>query len=225
MQPLSFTQEYFLCSVNDKGDIPMLYSSYVQAGLLVGGMLELLQHGYIRRDEQDHLRTGKDWDDQLPYLRPLYNTIVGLKKPRDIKGVATQYMFKTSPKPFNEYFDAIGLSLAAAGCADELSKPGAWRDKLKYIPREAAIHQVVQRIRTELLEEGVIYEQTVCLVAFLDKSDMIKQYFSKFEAKALKARIKEIRSSEAYASIKEVLDEVDNMIAMIVIVLGMIATV
>ena len=218
MQTLSFTQEYYLCAVNSRWKTPGMQSMEVQACLLVSGMLELLYEGYLRRDEQDNLRTAREWDDRLPYLKPLYEATVGMKKPRSLKGVASHLMREFNQKPFNEYFTALGASLVESGDAERQSRKGFFRETVRCVPKQETIKRIVKRIRTEVLDDGVITEETICLVAFFDKSGLLRDYFSKFEAKDLKARLKEIKTQEPYSTIKKVIDDIEALYAVFITV-------
>jgi hypothetical protein len=112
---------------------------------------------------------------------------------------------------------AIGASLAKANCADELTDQGMLKNKTKYAPKPEAVTRVIEKVRAEFLEDGVVTDETLYLASFLDKSGFIRDYFSKVEKETLKKRIKEVRKSEAFASVKEVLDELEAMYAVIVV--------
>lgn len=58
MKTLSYTQEYFLCAINKKGNIPALDDTFPVC-LVVGALMELLNHGYITRDEKINLLSAK----------------------------------------------------------------------------------------------------------------------------------------------------------------------
>jgi len=213
MQALSYTQEYYLCASNGKRN---LYSTDV-ACLLAGGIAELRAHGYITRAEKDKLVAGKPWDGALPYLAPLYEVIVSLKRPQTAGEIAVNY----SGKATKQLIAALGDSLVIAGCADETSKKGLLGEKTVYVPDEQAVKQAVNKIRAAFLEsESMVDGQALYLAALLESGGLIRNYFSKFEADTMKKRIKELRKSEAYASIRETLDELEEHIAAIVVIIA-----
>jgi hypothetical protein len=214
MNNLSYSQEYFLCAVNGKGNIPELKSPEISSCLIIGGILELLGKGYITRDEKNRVSVQKPLDDSVPYLEPLYETIASFKKPKDVISAAEPYLFNlSSEKPFNKLLSAYGTSLVAAGCADELAAQGLRKAKTKYAPKPEAVTRIIEKVRAEFLEDGTLTDEIIYLAALLDKSTLIRDYFSKVEAATLKRRLKEVRTSEAYASIKVILDYVDGVIA------------
>jgi hypothetical protein len=219
MKTLSYTQEYFLCAVNEKGNMPALDDTF-PACLVAGAVMELLSHGYLIRAEKDKLVAGKVWDDGLPYVRPLYETITSYKKPKDAKGIAEDYIIGSSSKSFNELFAAIGISLVKAECADELTVQGLLKEKIKYVPKAEAVTRIIEKVRAEFLEDGTITDETLCLAALLDKSALLRDYFSKVEKETLKKRIKEVRKSETSASLREILDYIDELMAMMIIAMS-----
>jgi hypothetical protein len=202
---LSFTQEYYLCAINDKGNLPVLDTEGAIC-LLAGGIMELTQQGYIEHDDKKRLIIAKPWDNALPYLKPLYDTVASFKKPQRIDGVLGAY--ETSlQEPLPELLSALGTSLVAAGYADELSEQGLLHNKTGYVPKPEARTRIIEKIRAEFLEDGVISDETLCLAALLDGSNLIRRYFSTVEADALKKRLKEVRESDAHTLVKEFLDE------------------
>ncbi|MDR2156235.1 MAG: GPP34 family phosphoprotein [Clostridiales Family XIII bacterium] len=219
MKALSFTQEYFLCAINENGNLPVL-DSEISVCLLAGGIMELTRQGYIGHDEKKRFAAAKPWDDTLPYLKPLYDTVAAFKKPQKIDGIVGAY--ETSlKKPFPELLSALGTSLVAAGYADEQGVRGLLKDKpgyVRYVPKPEAVTHIIEKIRAEFLENGVISDETLCLTALLDGSRLIRRYFSKVERDTLKKRLKEVRESEAYASIREFVDASDGAMAAAIVV-------
>jgi hypothetical protein len=212
---LSYTQEYYLCAVNDRGKLPTLETETATC-LLAGGIMELTQQGYLSYDEKKRLVIAKPWDDALLYLKPLYDQVASFNKPQKIDGVLGAYEL-TQQASFSELLSSLGASLAAAGYADELGEQGLLHNKIRYAPKPEAVTRIIEKIRAEFLEDGTISDETLCLAALLDGSHLIKRYFSKVETDALKERLKELRESEAYASVREFLDSSAGALAAIVI--------
>lgn len=88
-------------------------------------------------------------------------------------------------------------------------------DKVKYVPNQTKVTSIIEKIRAEFLEEGVISDDTIILSALLDRSGIIKNYFSKVETAKLKERLEEIKNNESYTMIKKILDDI---VAVIVVV-------
>jgi hypothetical protein len=137
MNELSYTQEYFLCAVNGKGNIPELKSPEISACLITGGILELLDRGFIARNEKNKLSARKPWNNAAPYLKPLYDTIAAFKKPKDVISAAEPYLL--GGKSLSGLMTLYGTSLVAVGCADETVTQGLLKAKTKYVPKPEAV--------------------------------------------------------------------------------------
>ena len=220
MKTLSFTQEYFLCALSkNKGKVSLMDSD-AMACLLAGGIMELLRSEYISIAEKNKIAAAKPWDGSLPWLKPLYDEIIAMKKPGGVKEVANIYL--GSGKAFKGLIESFGAGLVELGYADELTKDGLFTNKIKYVPKADAVERIVEKVRSEFLEAGTMTEEILCLAALLDKGGLIRNYFSKFEADKFKERLKEVRSSEEYAPVKEVFDYINEIIAVVVIICSIV---
>jgi len=207
MSDLSFTQEYYLCAVNSKGNSPLDGGEF-SACLVIGDLMEMLGQGLISKDEKNRFSAARPWDESLPYAKPLYDAIASSKKPR----TASDFLFGLSFKELSSLSASIGASLAAAGAADEINNQGLFKNKTKYVPKPEAVTRVIEKVRAEFLEEGPLTDETVCLAALLDAGNLIHHYFSKVEARSVKSRLKEIHESETYSAVKEILDTIAALI-------------
>ena len=195
MENLSYTQEFYLCAVNAKGDVPLMRSVEIHSALFAGGILELLEHGFIGfgKNERaaavknDLIVVAKPLDEVYSYLKPLYDEIAAQKKPLKLKNLV---MWEFKPKLYNGLQSALGSSLVALGLAEELDAQGLLKNKQKYAPKPEVAAPIINKIRTEILESGVIADETLCLAALLDRSKIIGGYFSKAESVTLKNDLK-----------------------------------
>ena len=58
-------------------------------------------------------------------------------------------------------------------------------------PNANAVHYVVDMIRAEFLEDVEVTEDIALLIVLLDKSKLLKTYFSKYEQKEMKQKLKD----------------------------------
>ena len=197
MKNLSYTQEYYLCAVNEKG---MLKSDAIYAALLAGAVLELFKHEFVefKGDKKEWLVALKPLNDDFAYLKPLYDFIALQKKPM----VRTSVAGFTSNKQFDELRSKIGASLLALDCAVELTS----KNKTWYAPKPEESKRVIEKIRAELLEDGNMTDETLCLTILLGESGIIYDYFSEAESEALKKRVKEARNNDRWGTLFEIYD-------------------
>ena len=128
--------------------------------------------------------------------------------------IIEEYNYSFSDKKLKGFMGAVGDSLADIGFVSITETNGIIGKKKSYIPSREAVHYVIDMIRAELLEDGEITEDIACLVVLLERSRIIKTYFSAFEQKEIRQKLKEIMNSEAGQLVKYMIDYLDNTIAM-----------
>ncbi|SHI17676.1 Golgi phosphoprotein 3 (GPP34) [Sporobacter termitidis DSM 10068] len=217
MKDLSFTQEYLLCALSPKGAVPAFKSTEVNACLVAGGLLELLYLRVIAIDEKKKITVEKDLGQDGLHLEPLYRTIK-TGKVMSVTDVASKYIFG-SGKLLGEFVQALARPLTEGGYVS-VEAGGLFHNKTLYVPKNDEVLKIIEKVRAELLESGAINDETVVLGAMLQKTGLIMNYFSKYEADRLKARLKEIEKSEAGAFVKSIVDYIDTLIAVLVAVGG-----
>ncbi|MCL2200298.1 MAG: GPP34 family phosphoprotein [Defluviitaleaceae bacterium] len=214
---ISYTQEYYLCAVNAKGRLSLSKGTEIDCAFFAGAIMELLEHGFVKPDANEYIVCDKPFNEDFAYLRPLYDFIATQKKPRDLKDLGIDWMicFKLKNKTWDELREAIGLSLAAHGYVEELTNQGLLRNKTRFAPKAEAVTPIVERIRAELLEDGNITQETVCLTALLNSSRLLGNYFSKFESRELKNRLEKLKDNEAFATARDVMERITLVLTVI----------
>lgn len=216
MENLTYIQQYFICVVNEKGNISILKGMSVATCLVVGEITELISRGYVVWDEKNRLSVMKPFDDSLTYLKPIYKSIA-FKKSEDVMRIVD--LFASNIRLMGNYRKAslkdllspIGSSLATVGCVCELPKKGLLRKETKYAPKPEIVTQIIEEIRRAFWESNFVSGEMPCLVSLLDKSNIIRYYFSMAETIFLRKRMKEARKSAAYTSTKKILDYIDDI--------------
>jgi hypothetical protein len=217
MEKLSYVQQYFICVVNEKGNIPKLKGMSVAACLVVGEITELITGGYVIWDEKNSLSVAKPFDDSLTYLKPIYEAIAYFKKSEDVMRIVDLYVSNIRlvgnyrKASLNDLLSPIGNSLVAAGCVSELPRKGLLRKGTKYVPKSEIVMNIMEEIRRAFLENNVITDKMLCLTALLDKSGIIGNYFNRNETEFLEKRMNEARKSEEHASTKKILDHIGDV--------------
>jgi hypothetical protein len=213
MKDLSITQEYMLCALSEKGRLPWI-GREVSACLLAGAMIELLVAGCIRMDEKKKvLVTGKP-GAEMGYLNSLFDWLNGPKALK-LETVAQEICISFTDKRLTALVAGIGASLAERGCVS-VEMNGFLSRRPRYVPKLAEVDKVIQKIRAEMLEDGVMTDETVALVSLLEKSSRIRMYFSRYEAKQLKDRLKEIKQAPSNQLIRQMIGYVETMMACLI---------
>lgn len=211
MTKLSFTQEFLLCALTPKGTFPALRNTEVTSCLVAGGLLELLYSNTISI-RKDKILVDTELPANQAYLEPLYASLQS-KKPLKIEDVVAKYTFSTNTL-FNKFLNSLSFPMVEQQVV-QLETGGVFHNKTLYLPNKRVVENIVEKIRAEFLEGGPIDEETLVLGLLLYKSNLIKNYFSKFESDMLKSRIEEMKEAEANSLIKKIVEYVDTMVAVI----------
>lgn len=208
MKDLNLIQKYLICAVNEKGK---LTSFSIEKGIcfLAGGLLQLQLDECIAV-EKKLITVTAPLPEKSSNLKPLYDY---LNKPKPVKleKLLEAYHFSFGNKRVCELLDSVGASLAEMGLS-ETTKAGLFSGRKGCLPKEETITGVVDQMRAELLEEGEVTEDTLALTALLEKSGLLKGYFSKFEQKQLKGRLAEIKNSKTAMLIRQMVDYIELLI-------------
>lgn len=209
MKDLSITQEYLICAVNSKGKISGFGSEKLIC-LIASGLLELQLEKCIKIDKKRVVVIDNLPDERL-YLKPLYD-FVNQQKPVKLEKILEAYNYSFKDRGY-ELVNSIGASLKDLGLV-EVTCTGIFGNKNAYIPNANAVHYVIDMIRAEFLEDVEVTDDIAALIVLLDKSKLLKIYFSEFEQKEIKKKLKKITNSNTDKTIKDMVDNVEYMITM-----------
>ena len=213
MSNLSLSQEYMMCALNDKGKISTFSLERVIA-VAASAVVELMMDDIIESDGKK-LSVKKAMPKDMRYLSPVYDFID--KKGRvGFRTVVEHFSFTLSSKNIEELFDSIGDSLVAAGCVKK-EKSGMLGNKNAYIPDAKAVNTIIQNIRAEILEDGELTEDIAALTAILDKTGELMRFFSAYEKKDVKKRLKEIKNDPENKDIAKVINYVEELMIIIIV--------
>ena len=209
MKDLSIIQKYLLCAVNEKGILSSL-GTEKPVCFVAAGLLELQLEGCLALEGKKAEVTGSLPEDQQ-YLRPLYDFIAE-KSPVKIEKIVEAYRIAFTDRRMNELLAAVGGSLAALGMVEE-GKAGLLGTKAAYVPTREAVRSVVEELRSELLEEGPVTEDAAALTVLLDRGKCLKPYFSQFEQKEMRQKLKSLADSPEGQMVKAMVEHIETLIA------------
>lgn len=204
MQDLTVTEKYLIVSLTDRGKLPLL-GVEVPSCLVVAGLFDMVFEGVVEIGAKKRLKAVKELPDNLSFLRCLYDMIIENPKLTPDK-LVSEHMLTFTGKRLTNYLKAVAGSLAEKGLAD-LEKDGE-----VCFPKDGEKDKIIQEIRAELLEDGVVSKEILLLTALMYKGQQIKKYFSKYEADCLKKRIKEMKKTEIGELVSEAVDYITCLI-------------
>lgn len=215
MKDLSITQEFLMCALNSKGKLPVI-GKEVPVCIVAGGIIELLQNNNIKLEGNKIIAT-KEAAYELSYLKSLYEEI-SKHNSVDIKNLISSYVMSLTDKKLNILIKDIGDELELKECVVK-NNSGLFLKKDNFIPNEKYTDIIVEKIRAELLEDGRVTDEVIALVCLLDKSNLLKKYFSAYESKKLKNRLTEIKNTSQNELIKQMMEYVEILMATITAVI------
>lgn len=213
MRDLSLTQKYLLCVLNSKGRISSFDFDKIMC-MAASGVVELLLDDIVELDNKK-LSVRRALPSEKDFLRSIYRYIEK-KQPVKFEKVVENYSITFTDKNSSELISCIGDSLVQAGCVTK-KKGGFFDGKDLYLPDERAVDSIIQNIRAEILEDGEISEDMVALTALLGKSGQLTRYFSAYEKKDVKNKLKEIKEHPVNEEIRRVINYVDTLLMMVFI--------
>ena len=214
MEPLSVTQEFVLCALKEDGKIPLLRATEVTVCLVSSAVWELIYHHAVRYDEKDDLVCEGALPEQAAYLQPLYEQIKE-REPVSVHKLVESYVYAATEKDLQQLIEAIGTKLEEVQCGEVVLERGLLHEKVRFHPDQAAVQQVVDKVRDEFFSEKVLSNNIVALTALLEESGLLKQYFSKYETDTLRQRLKELSNVDEYAFVAGMMDATETLIELI----------
>ena len=219
IENLTLSQIYYLLAVNTKGKVSS-FNIEKRMCFVAGGLIQLKLSNCISI-ENKRVHIIGELSDKINYLKPLYDYI---KEKENVKidKLATDYLCGFTDKKTNELIELIGKSLVELGIATE-EQTGVLVKSKVYVADSETIKTVVNKIKTELMDNEDISEETTVIYMLLEKSKLLKEYFSQFELKEIKEKIKNVINNENYKTIKEI-KEVTDYIEDVAVTLMVAAT-
>lgn len=217
-QPLNLSEEFALVSLRDQGlNLKYHYLMYRDTYAVGAVFTELLLNGIITLDEKGTVILAKEGKTGVSYLDLVIEELAKRKeKPKRLRKWILTFYYKKRLR--RRVIKAIMEQLQAKEAVQEKETRILFVPKTTYVANEDARERVIQKIRAELLENGKVDEEAVALTLLLGKIRLLKDYFSKYEAGQLEAKLKEIKDGD-YESLAW-LNEVDKAIAEVEAAIG-----
>ncbi|MFD1412836.1 GPP34 family phosphoprotein [Oceanobacillus jeddahense] len=151
-----------------------------------------------------------DLPTDLDYLQPLFHYIKQAS-PVKISKVVGAYNFSITDKHLKQLVNSVGDSLAKANTVViKNDKSGS-----KYVPNKSSINKIIDKIRAEIFEDELITQDVTILVILLNKSGLLKDYFSKHEQIEIKEKLNELNKTESANLVQGMINKVEGISALL----------
>ena len=209
MQDLTLSQEYLLCTLTEKGRLPVMNTAGPVC-LTAGALLELQLAGCVAFDGKK-VRVTAPLPVEEAHLYTLYN-FLDRPKPLSLEKLVEEFHYTFTDSRLSALVEGIGGELVRAGAAVE-EKGGLLGGKTCYVPQRAAVDAVI-------LEDGEATEDAAALASLLGAAGTLKNYFSRYEQKQIKDKLRAITQAPAGKMVREMVEALENMIAVMTAVIA-----
>lgn len=214
MKDLSFTQEFTLC-VLDKIRPRLIFSDYRYSAFIVfSAFIELILSDAITINENREIIILKNQDFKDEYLKIVFNDLKS-KKIQTLEKWIEFYIFKLSRKPIKQIIHSIINSLIENKYVNLEVKERIFKKNIYHTDKNQ-INSIINRIKNEFLNGGVLTDNTTILAGILYHSNMIKRYMSQEEIDELKFRLKKLNNNDKNSKISSVMKEISKFYIIIV---------
>ena len=211
MKDLTLTQDFLLCQINRKGKLDGKLNVMPNFALGIATLYELYLNDNISLTKEIEIK--KEPNKELKHLVLIYDFIKKQKK-LELKSVVQKICF--DDKLMKLIFNNCKEQLLTDDYLEEVEVKGFLNtSKITTIPKAESTDFVIQKIRAEVLEYGEISDNTITLIALLEQTKKLQDYFSKYELDALKSRIKVLKTDEQYKFIFNTIEEIESLQAAI----------
>jgi len=204
MNQISHTKEFFMLAVNEKGKIPALKQIEIYGCLLASSLMELINGGFVNKDEKGFFTIANPLTEDLSYLQPLYDRIATTKKPKNIEKLATDYL--SGGKHTEALLTALRESLVEKDYKEVVENQGLFRNKTIYVPKFKELTKIISKIRKQFFGDIPLEEETFRLVSLLEASNLTREYFGRIDTRLLKEKLEELPDSRTRQLAKELID-------------------
>jgi hypothetical protein len=202
---LTIPEQFFVIVQNKKiTSLKWMVSGYRQSYVVAACFIELAHQGRIAFGEKLEVRVLDTTPTGIVYLDEMLAQIAEVKSERKLLNWLRVFQLKFWKK--NKIYELLAQSLLEKGIIEEqkglLSK--------KYVDLESTEQQIVEMIRSEVLEPGKVSHDALILTFMLHTARVLKELFSFYEGGQWKKRIKELQ--EQYPNEWKQVETINKMI-------------
>jgi hypothetical protein len=199
-------QKLFLTGLLDKsGKVSSAYSVIGSTYLLLAGLVDLQENGYIKINAKPKGLTGLSLDILKTDTTGLSNfqqaILSFVVSNPELKDPAKNANFLIETK----VFEMVLANMIAAKLIAKVESKFLffkWSKDVLTAKGKAEQEQLIEEMRANLLEDGEIDIEVIAQILILDKLDGLKRYFSEYEHKELKAKVEKLKSQNPDISTK-----------------------
>ena len=214
MYNLSLSQQFLMFAVNKQGKISSL-DTRTGVCCVTSAVIDLHLNDCVSISDEKRptVSTTAELPSTLHHLLPIYQRI-SEKGPIKLNKLVEQYMMGRSG-PRTQLFDSLGNSLVAAGAATP-QVSGILKRSTGYVPDSRNLDRLRSAISAETSSTDAPTRNTVILATLLERSKLLKEYFTRDERGRIKDMVKKHADSQADTLIKKTIAHIDALITLLI---------
>lgn len=200
VKSLSIPQEFVLLALDrETNKLKSMFRMHVALYTIMACIVELSINGNVTFEDDDTIRITNSASTGEKYLDRLLE-IISTEKPKKLEKWVSYFYYRQ-----REIYKMVVESLVDKGVLEiENTEVLFVVPVKKYSDVANARNHIVEKMRSELLEQENVEEHTVALVLFLNIKNMLTDYFSDYEHKTLKQKLEILRKDDMYKKIRTV---------------------
>lgn len=203
----NIVEKYTLCALKRAGgERALIANTAYTACITAAGFWELLQAGNLQKSQSGHLTAVEEMPPQDCYYT-LWHLVQS--KPSITLNKWMEDLFLSRSSQLAKIVKDVTSSLHKKDALVLESRKGLFRTKQILTPETSCLDRVILEIRAAFLNNGNLTPETTFLTALLDKSNILKNYFSQYENDMVTERVKDIRKDPTATAVGKVLEDID----------------
>ena len=207
MEKITISEAYMILSYYAEGKHTDIYQPQNSAGIVLGGIYELLQSGCVRKEKNGSLSIHKPLPSEYTGLEGIYTNIELYSK--TTAKCLDYYCCSPSQKNVKILADDLQESLSQKHMLKIQMKKGIFRQKRVISLYEKEAEEVVREFK-EALNRNYPDENTAFLVQMLLLSGSLKKYFDTQERGRMKKVIERYRYTEIWKDMEPYVNKIKN---------------
>ncbi|GCF95892.1 hypothetical protein NRIC_37830 [Enterococcus florum] len=204
MKRSTFTEQYFLLTMNRKGKINSL-DTRSRVCLVMAALLDLQEADLIELHKKEIQLKQRFLPEELTFLKSVAERLSAYKRPT-LDNVANTYAAAALDREINQLMTDIRIELIQKGVvhADSIHENSS-----AYLVDERVIEGLVAALSQQLFFPND--QRLLILLFLLQKTGQLKHYFTAGERKQAKQMLQLLKNSNEAKQTQRMLDQIDRM--------------
>lgn len=208
MSELTMTETYMLLVLNATSKYSNLLDCQYSAGVVLGGIYDLLQNGYVSTDRSGKLGVSKKPNTEFSFARTLYEGIQA-RPSRTINKWLDTYCFSATSKAVQPVINDSLQALADQGLIQFEKKRALFGTKVRASVNAMQAAPFVDAFKNNVVD-GTSDEAVIFSVQMLLLADVFKAYFPMGKRMAIKSTLNSYKKSNIWRTMEPYVDRVQN---------------